>query len=248
LPQRPIDTELSRRRFSFARDLLLVIGMALVAGFAFAGGTDSSSIQEPGHLTFHIPAQPLVTALRSYSEVSGVQVLYESRLAAGIRSPGVEGDFTAEAALRALLAGTELTVHYTRANAITITRAIREIGNEPPRYPLAPADLSLDTLRVTPSEASPDQSDLTQYTGVVQADIQNALQRNSRTRSGDYHAGIKLWVTASRTVERIELFRSSGDRQRDAAISQALQRLVISAAAPTSVAQPINVVITVRSP
>ena len=232
-------------RFFPARDLLPVLCVALVAGLAQAAGRDNTSPKQPERLAFQIPAQSLVTALQRYSEVSGVQVLYESGVADGIRSAGVDGDFSAEAALQTLLSGTELTVHYTRSNAITITRTGRQGVDAPTRHPLATADLSLDTLRVTPPET--DQSDLAQYTGVIQTDIQNALQKSSRTRSGNYQVGVKLWITGSRTVRRIELFRPSGDRQRDAVISDVLNGLVISAAAPTHAPQPVSVVITVRS-
>jgi hypothetical protein len=225
---------------------LLVLLAAGLAQVAAAGKSDKPP--EPPHLSFHIPAQPLAAALQAYSEASGVQVLYESRLARGLRSTPVEGDLNAEAALQTLLAGTGLTVHYTRSDAITIAPKAAGADAPPPRLSLGTADLSLDTLRVSPTDAIPDQSDLAEYTAVVQNDIQNVLRRSSKTRSGNYRVGVRLWVTGSRMVERVELFSSSGDRQRDAAVSDVLHGLAISAAAPANVAQPVRVVITVRSP
>jgi hypothetical protein len=231
------------------RDLALVILVVLAVGLvqvAAAGRNDKGG--EPPRLTFHIPAQPLASALQAYSEASGVQVLYESRLAIGIRSANLDGELTAEAALQTLLAGTGLTVHYTRSNAITIAPKAASADEPPPRLSLgAAADLALDPLRVSPTDLVPDQSDLAEYTAIVQTDIQNVLRRSAKTRSGNYRVGVKLWVAGSRMVERVELFSSTGDRERDAAISDVLHGLAISAAAPANVAQPVRVVITVRS-
>ena len=62
---------------------------------------------------YHIPSQPLDLALQAFSRTSGVQVLYESELAEGRRSTPVEGRLSGEAALRGLLAGNDLVVHYS---------------------------------------------------------------------------------------------------------------------------------------
>lgn len=197
-------------------------------------------------LTFNIPSQPLATALQAYSTVTGMQLLYESSVATGQVSTGVEGRFTRDAALRMLLTDTDLMVRYTRANAITLAPASAD-GDDPPPAVFANADLSLETLRVRSPIDRGDPTQLRAYTRIIQSDIQQALKKDDRTRNGSYSAGIKLWIDGPRTIRRTELFRSSGDLGRDDAISRLLNGLLISQAPPANTPQPVLVMITVRS-
>jgi len=217
----------------------------LAIGAAFAspiGVGDGES-----HLTkwFAIPRQPLTTALQTYSQQTGVQILYESNLAAGQMSANIEGAFTAKDALQILLSRTDLVVHYTHENAITLTRLSRD-EDLPPADVLSRADLSLETLRVHSSVEPVDEDYLHEYTNTLQLNIKSALQKNEKTRTGQYKFGVKLWI-GSRTVQRIELFQSTADRDRDASIAEALQGLVVSRAAPANTPQPVRVLVTVRS-
>jgi Secretin and TonB N terminus short domain len=236
---------LSGRGWRFGQHLLLIMRAVLVADIVFAApnGIDEGA---QARKWFNIPSQPLVAALQAYGADSGVQVLYESDVAAGRRSVSVEGNFSSEAALRILLSGTDLAVHYTRPDAITLTAPSAE-SNMPPAHLLTNADLSLDTLRVRSSADTADETYLHEYSGVVQSDIQSVLRKNDKTRSGHYQFGVKLWVDSSRIVRRTEFFRSTGDRDRDAAVVQALQGLVISRAAPANTPQPVHVMVVVKS-
>jgi hypothetical protein len=224
-------------------------GIVLLSACAVAAQSDQTARRAA---TFHIPGQPLEMALQAYSQASGVQVLYESELAAGRRSAPVEGDLTPEAALRVLLAGTDLFVRYTSANAITLSRwsddrdGIAE-RDRPPTHPLANIDLTLDTLQVVVSADRADAARLRAYSEAVQSDIQGALKKNAATRSGNYRVAVKLWIDPSQTIEKTELMQSTGDRQRDIAISGALHGLLISRAAPPNMPQPVRVVIVVKS-
>lgn len=197
-------------------------------------------------LNFDIPSQPLASALQAYSKITGVQLLYESSNSIGRMSTKVVGQLSRDAALRELLADTDLTIHYTRANAITLAPASADLDG-PPSAVFAKADLTLDTLRVRPSAERSDPSELRAYAGVIQSDIQQALKKDAKTRNGSYSAGIKLWIDGPRTVRRTELFRSSGDQDRDVVISRLLDGLQISQAPPANTPQPVMVMITVRS-
>lgn len=236
---------LSSGRWRFGRFLLLMMRAFLVADIVFAapnGAEEDAQVRK----WFDIPSQSLVTALQAYGADSGVQVLYESDVAAGRSSVGVEGNFSSEAALKLLLSGTDLIVHYTRRDAITLTAPSTD-SDVPPTHLLTNADLSLDTLRVRSSAEISDETYLHEYSGVLQTDIQSVLRKNNKTRSGHYQFGVNIWVDPSRIVRRTEFFRSSGDRDRDAAIVQALQGLVISRPAPANTPQPIHVTVVVRS-
>ena len=70
-----------------------------------------------------ISAQPLSTALRALAEQSGLEVVYESALVAGMSSPELRGTLTAEQAVNRMLAGTGLKYRVLNERAIAITNA-----------------------------------------------------------------------------------------------------------------------------
>jgi hypothetical protein len=196
-------------------------------------------------VAFDIPSQPLATALQAYCNTASVQILYESYAAIGYMSKPVRGTFTREAALQLLLSGTDLVARFTSANAITIAPPSRDETSVPPPHPLAGADLALGTLQVT--EVAADARRLESFTNAIQTDIQTALQKNGRLRGADYRVELKIWIDGSRTIEKAELLRSTGDHERDVAISSTLQGLAISEATPANTPQPIRVMIVARS-
>jgi hypothetical protein len=216
------------------------------AGVCAAGAEERPDVNPTQPMAFHIPAQPLASALQAYGQATGVQVLYESTSAVGRRSAEVEGHFTPDAALGLLLTGTELKVRYIRPDAITLAVPTAD-GDGPPATPLLTADLSLGTLRVRGTRDNDDTARLHDYSESVQTDIQKALQKNTRTRAGSYRAVLDLWIDPSRMIQRTELFRSTGDDERDAAVAAALRGVTISRPAPTNTPQPIRVVIVVKS-
>ena len=238
----------ARRFLSCARlgrRLPPVICAALAVGAAFASPVKVND--EAGELRkwFAIPSQSLTAAIQAYSQQSGVQVLYESNLAAGQTSANVEGNLSAKDALRTLLSRTSLVVHYTHENAITLT--LQSKDDLPPMDVLTNADLSLETLQVRGSAESAGDDVLNEYASILQSNIQAALQKNEKTRSGRYQFGVKLWIDSSRIVQRIQLFESTGDRERDASVAEVLRGLVISRAPPPDTLQPVHVLVTVRS-
>ena len=239
--------------FDIVRDISTKPGLlGICAAFAIASiwaaaAEERLAIGGSAPVTFHIPAQPLASALQAYGSQTGVQVLYESRSAVGQLSRAVEGSFTPQDALNLLLAGTDLSVRYSRPDAITLARPSPN-ADAPPASPLTRADLSLGTLRVRAGSEEDDGASLRDYSESVQLDVQKALQRNARTRAGSYRAVLDLWIDASsRAVARTQLFRSTGDAERDAAVAAALRGLVISRAAPASMPQPVRIAIVVRS-
>lgn len=227
------------------RRLLGVFVAFAIASVCVAAAEERPAVSGSAPILFHIPAQPLAYALQAFGEQTGVQVLYESHSAAGQRSAAVEGSFTSEVALNLLLAGTDLNVHHTGPDAITLARSSPE-RDAPPGSPLAGADLSLGTLRVRAS-GEEDSSSLRTYSESVQVDIQKALQKNAKTRAGSYRAVFDLWIDPSRTITRTQLFQSTGDAERDVAVTAALRGVVISRAAPVNMRQPVRVAIVVRS-
>jgi hypothetical protein len=231
------------RRFAKVQ-LVTVLAVGLACAAAAIAGDASKPL---GPLKFDIPAQPLVEALQAYSLTTGTQVMFESNTAAGYRSAPVQGEFTAEAALQVMLAETDLKVRYTRASAITVAPISAPDADDPPARALASADLALGTLNVSGTSDNGDRNQMGAYIGVVQADIQKALKKAGKARGGDYRAEVKLWIDQSRTVQRAELSRSNGDKERDMAVTSLLQGLILSQPAPANMQQPVRFMIAIRA-
>jgi hypothetical protein len=224
-----------------------------LAAYVVAACSEVASAAEPltgsPLITFNIPAQPLATALQAYGERAGVQVLYESRSAVGRQSSAVEGKFTRDEALNLLLLGSGLQVHYTKPDAITLAlpSSMIDENNPPPVDPLTGADLSIGELRVHGSAKSSDLSFLQDYSESVQADIQAALRKNAKTRSGNYRVVVDVWIGSARTIEKAMLLQSTGDKEKDTAVVAALQGLTTSRPVPANTPQPVRVAIVVKS-
>ena len=68
----------------------------------------SASTTRMGDYRFSIHQQPLVSAINTFSQVTGWQVGFNAQLADGVASPGVQGSLTTEAALDRMQRGTGL--------------------------------------------------------------------------------------------------------------------------------------------
>jgi hypothetical protein len=240
---RAIATSDNRRN----RKFLLVAYAALLAAGIYTAEAEDRQVARAGELiAFDIPRQSLAGALQAYGQATGIQVLYESNSALGRMSAAVEGKFTADAALGLLLKETELKVRYIRPDAITLALPAAEgVNYAPPGNSPATSSLSLGTLRVRGSnDDTARQQDFSQK---LQMDIQNALRKNPRTRDGSYRAVLDLWIDPARMIERTEIFRSTGDRERDAAVAATLRGVTVSRPAPANTPQPVRIVIVVKS-
>lgn len=229
--------------------LLVVLAAWLTAVIFGANAAEEGPLARAGRtIAFRIPAQSLAGALQAYGQTTGIQVLYESNSALGRTSVAVEGTYAADEALNLLLTGTELKVRYIRPDAITLALpSVEGVGYAPPAAPLATSDLSLGRLRVRRNGDADDAARLQDYSQRVQMDIHNALRKNARTRDGNYRAVLDIWIDPARTIERTEIFRSTGDHERDVAVLAALRGLTISKPAPANTPQPVRVAIVVKS-
>jgi hypothetical protein len=243
--ERSIPARMRAHCISLALVLAGVASLVLFSPYTTVSWSEDGSDKWFGAIRFNIPAQPLDSALQAYSKLSGVDVLYESRIASQLYSSPVEGMLTRQAALEAMLAGTDVTVQYTRSDAITLSLASYQV-DIPPASPLADADLMLDTLRVS-AVAPPDKSKMRDFSQSAQADIEAALRKDTRTNSGNYRASVKLWVDPTRVIRRAELAQSTGDATRDASIADTLRGLMLRKEPPENAPQPVRIVIVVRS-
>jgi hypothetical protein len=231
-----VGAKISLPRFSLTA-VAFVMGLCVAA---FAAGDEK--VLSP-KVTFDIPAQSLVTALQAYSAASGVQVLYESSLATGQKSTELRGEFTREAALKKMVEGNDLVIQYSRANAITLVNPRAAALDKPPAHAGEDADTMLDPLYLTEVEPGPDESAVAGYKDAIQQEVQAALRKASTTRAGSYRVGVNLWIDPSRTITQTEIFQSTGSPQRDTAISDVLEGMVVRRQAPAGLAQPVRIMI-----
>jgi len=100
---------------------------------------DAAGAAAPAARDYDIPAGPLDQTLNAFAERAGLVLAVDGALTAGKTSPGVQGSYTPEEALRRLLAGTGLGYRFTGADTVTLARAAIE-GEQGP--------LQLETVTV----------------------------------------------------------------------------------------------------
>jgi protein TonB len=86
------------------------------------------------------------------------------------------------------------------------------------------------------------------YAGLLKNEILGKLQDEKNIRATSYSVLIRVWVRPDGTIERVGLAQSSGDKDRDKAIEQAVSRIGrVSQAPPADMPQPINLRIVSRA-
>jgi hypothetical protein len=151
----------------------LAAGVVLMIGLCAAqiGQAQNNPAPEARAIAFDIPSEPLANAIQSFSEASGIEVFYESKIAMGRTSSALRGTFAPADALQILLAGTGFVVRYNKWNAISLSIPLNETDLPPP-HPLAKASLSLDALHVLAPAENATQSELQEFSEVVQSEVE----------------------------------------------------------------------------
>ena len=99
----------------------LAVALALVCSGFFSRAIRGA---EPETYTLHIESQPLDNALQEFARQTGVQIIVFSYLTDGQRAPALDGRYTVDEALKALLADSMLTFHRVNEKTIEI-RSLR---------------------------------------------------------------------------------------------------------------------------
>ncbi len=103
----------------------LMIGIAQLAlsqGTPSLAAAEDAPRQSAEIKSFHIPAQPLSSALAAFGQQSGRQTSYDPAIARNIQTSGVSGAMTPEAALSSLLSGTPVQFHRLNAHTLVLER------------------------------------------------------------------------------------------------------------------------------
>ncbi|PKP94124.1 MAG: hypothetical protein CVT77_03350 [Alphaproteobacteria bacterium HGW-Alphaproteobacteria-16] len=210
--------------------LLLLIG---AIGLAGQTGALAQTENADRPIPFDIPAQPLDAALAQYFSVTGVQLLYDSELAAGHRSMRVSGTYTPRDALRRLLSGTGLIVRYSRTDAATITRP--GTSTQPPLVPLGRVIVRerVVTTRFLSIERLA-------YYGQLEGELQDLLVSSERTGRLNFNVVVHLQVSDDGRLSDVDIRRSSGNRRTDALVTETLQQATVTPP-PDGLEQPLAV-------
>jgi TonB family protein len=243
-------------RFPTPRGDGVAVG-ALAAGFWLLTVIPANAVQgpprvveQPASLRFDIDARPLSAAIEAYALATGMQVLYDRPNSEALRSRGVSGVYTPEAALRMLLADTGLEAEFTSRHSVVL-RPSRPIAG-PPSFgppPVGMTVLPLDTLDVRGVPTVVEEGtrlDLKLYGGLVRSAVHQALLNHRSSIGGSYRVTLKLWIRRDGQVIDLAAADSSGDAHRDLAIAQAVRGLKISAPPPEGLPQPVVLTITSR--
>jgi iron complex outermembrane recepter protein len=92
--------------------------LALVCAGLFPGAMRSA---EPAY-TLHIASGPLDSALQEFAQQTAIQILFFSNLTDGLRVRALDGTYTVDVAMNALLADSMLTFRWVNAKTIEIRR------------------------------------------------------------------------------------------------------------------------------
>lgn len=168
----------------------LLAGCALLA-LAYGATPDRASAQTAD---YSIPSGPVSTALASFGRTSGVQIVYDSGITRGLRSPGVSGARTPDEALAEILAGTGLVWYFTSPGSVTIEAPVADVG----AFAAGEDMITLDTITVTGEKLARDLADVYSSVGVVTGeqffdfvieDVRGALNKVANTRVSSANQG-----------------------------------------------------------
>jgi outer membrane receptor for ferric coprogen and ferric-rhodotorulic acid len=147
----------------------LAVALALsVQRGAIAGDGD------PPKVTLKIAPQPLGSALQELARQSGVQIVFFSRIADGLRAAGLDGEYSVTAALGHLLGGTQLTFQVLNPKTI-------QILSPQAVSPSAPAETRRVRPPPKPAQTQSTQDDVTTEEVLVTAPSEGLVATRTET-------------------------------------------------------------------
>ncbi|MNU44216.1 hypothetical protein D3C71_330250 [compost metagenome] len=217
--------------FAFPNGYL--VGLALC--FASVSAPVAASARDETARRFEVASQPLDQALAAFSVSTGLQMLYDSPLAAGRRSSPVSGTMQPREALALMLAGTGLTARFTSAGAVVI-------------YAGSTSAVTLNPITATAAPLigrSGANAEARAYAEAVQRQTVEALRQDAVLSGGDYALSVRLWVADDGAAHRVEVLNGSGEAGRDVNFLALASRLRFPAP-PPDLPQPMRIEFRVR--
>lgn len=161
----PVHTRLARILLCCA----VTLGCSGPVALAAVAAEPTRAVSQVQMSTYSIPTAPLDEALTAYGIASGVQVIYPAEITQSLRSAPLNGRFSPEQALAAILAGTGLHYRFTDSRSVTLFRE----GHAPSRT------VELDAVVVTGEKIN--RSLQQTQTSVVVATEADFLEHGDRT-------------------------------------------------------------------
>lgn len=210
----------------------MLLAPAISADVHAHAGSDVSEAAASEPLMFDLPALPLDEALNRYAERTGHPALFPSDLLVGRRSSAVQGNYSDEAALQALLRGTGL-VAARRGTGHGSTFVLKEVAPPVAAAAIAPAPLFAGNA----------------YAGAAQAGIWNSLCGDPLTRPGSYTALLRFRIGGDGRVTAATLLDSTGNPARDAALLARLNGVQMPGNVPAKLQrEPLTMVVLPNDP
>jgi hypothetical protein len=217
----------------FALAVCRVLVSAFMAHDAMAQDFPSIPQMPAGVFHFELAAQRLTDAIKTYGQMTSFLVMADTNLLNEHTSAPVNGDYSPQEALQRMLAGTGLDAQFTDSSSVVIVP-----------LPLAQQRVMIPSSSRTISSAMIDGANGdADYAALVQSRLTDALCQSSQTRPGNYRLIVQIRFDASGAVIASKLVGSTGSVARDAAIAQVVRTLSLDAAPPTTLAQPVTVLL-----
>lgn len=232
----PVRRNVSAAIAFFSSRLPLVLCLVVTAYYVNVPPEASAQSAAQSHeIWFDIPSQPLASALDAFSVSTGFVAVYDGNLAVGRLSSDIKGRLTPQAALPLLLQASGLVAQFTTPDAFVVIPGLPHAATE--RTPMSIAAAAL-------SQQNPAEQ---RYSGMVQASINQSLCARPETRPGAYRLAISFRIGSSGEVAQLRLLGSTGDHERDLAITDVVGRASIGEPPPPRMAQPFTMVVLPRS-
>jgi hypothetical protein len=199
---------------------------ALLIGLS-CGAEAAERVAGESKVDFLIPAQPLVSAISRYGDVTGSEGLYDASLASGRYSNDVQGVMTPSEGLERLLVGTGLSARVIARGKFVVKSL------PPPSGPMQQSVLSSAHRR---------------YYGVLQQGVLDALCGSDEARPGHYRIIVTLRIAPNGSVEDARRIGTTGTTTADLQVDAALRVISFNGPPPEGFAQPIRILLAPALP
>ena len=152
------------------RTTIRVIGLIIFCGYATAWADDEPTSED-------IEPQPLNEALREFADRSGLQMVYRTELAAGIKTGGTDAPADEREALDQLLASTGLAYRFINDRTISIQAVDAEVARDPGNAATTPGPTLIAQASGNQVRTSPVSSRTDGVSSIVSGKVTDARTR-----------------------------------------------------------------------
>lgn len=230
----------------------LVATLATAAPFHAPAAAQDVPTRAPTR-DYDIPAQNLEVALHRLGQQSGIDLLYERGVLAGLRSAPVRGVLTPQAAVAQMLAGTPLTHRFTSPTAVLILPARAAGQADSPAAATgaaaggAASRIVLDRLEVRAERVigNPPRPSYHAFGQLVRAAVGRRLKEHPGTRGRAFRVRLAMRFDTQGSIREVQISRAAG-RDIERAIVAALVGTTLPDPPPPAMPQPIWLEIDAR--